>query len=167
MFEFEKPKRSFPKLSNFLPKADFERNILITLSLEKVIFISIGIILLMVVVYALGVEIGKSKAAERIASQVSAKIEAPAQVSPALQLSKTVAVAQNPVRPHVIVAGTYARRDNAMAVMTRLKQAGFDAYIGQNQPLFQVWIGSKTNADALKILIRVKKLCKDAYLKTR
>jgi len=167
LFPFEKPKRSFPKLSNFLPKADFERNILLTLTLEKIIFISIGLILAMVVVYALGVEVGKSKTPVQIAPQVSAKKAAPVAQPPALQVPKTVAATQDPARPYIIVAGAYSRKDNALSAMARLRQAGFDAYIGQNAPFFQVWVGGKTGSDALKELVKVKKLCKDAYLKTR
>ncbi len=62
LFEFEKPKRFFPKLSDFFPKADFERNVVFTLTLDKVVFIAIGIIMVMVAVYALGVETGKFRA---------------------------------------------------------------------------------------------------------
>lgn len=169
LFEFEKPKRSFPKLSNFLPKADFERNILITLSLEKIIFISIGLILALVVVYALGVEVGKTKAktANQVVQQVSVKKAPPVVQQPVLQVPKTVTTAQDLTRPYIIIAGAYSRKDNALSAMARLKQAGFDAYIGQNAPLFQVWVGSKTSADAQRGLVRIKKLCKDAYLKTR
>jgi len=157
LFEFKKPKKSFPKLSNFLPKADFERNILITLSIEKVIFISIGIIMATVVVYALGVEVGKSRAANRIVSQVSVKKEARPQQPLQVKALPT----------YTIVAGTYARKDNAMATMTRLRQGGFDACIGQSQPFFQVWVVVKTGADPTKELARLKKLYKDAYLKQR
>ena len=167
LFEFEKPKRSFPKHSNFLPKADFERNILITLSLEKIIFISIGLILAMVVVYALGVEVGRTRAASQIVQQVSVKKVAPVAQPPALRVPKTVAAAQDMARPYIIVAGAYSRKDNALSAMARLKQAGFGAYIGKSAPLFQVWVGAKTGSDALKELAKVRKLCKDAYLKTR
>ena len=62
LFEFEKPKRLFPKLSDFFPKADFERNVIFTLTLDRVVFIAIGIIMVMVAVYALGVETGKFRA---------------------------------------------------------------------------------------------------------
>ena len=64
LFEFEKPKRFFPKLSDFFPKGDFERNVILTLTLDRAVFIAIGIIMVMVVLYALGVETGKSRAVE-------------------------------------------------------------------------------------------------------
>ncbi|MFH0764269.1 MAG: SPOR domain-containing protein [Candidatus Omnitrophota bacterium] len=159
LFEFEKPKRSFPKLSSFLPKADFERNILITLTLEKIIFISIGLILAMVVVYALGVEVGKAKTAVQ-------KARGAGQIVQQASVNKAAPITQPPA-PYIIIAGAYSRKENALSVMARLRQAGFDAYIGKSAPLFQVWIGAKTSADAQRELARVKKLCKDAYLKTR
>ena len=60
LFEFDKPKRSFPRLTGILPKSDFDGKIAISLTLEKLIFIAIGIIMLMVIVFALGVEKGKA-----------------------------------------------------------------------------------------------------------
>ena len=159
LFEFKKPKRSFPKLSNFLPKADFERNILITLSLEKVIFIFIGMIMAMVVVYALGVEIGRSRAEERIVSRVAAKktVLLPVPAKPI----------QAKAKAYVIIAGAFTRKDNAMISITRLRQAGYDAYLGQDKPLFQVWVNGKAGTDPAKELARIKQYYKDAYLKTK
>ncbi len=61
LFEFEKPKRFLPRLSDFFPKADFERNVILTLTLDRAVFITIGIIMTMVVIYALGVETGKTR----------------------------------------------------------------------------------------------------------
>lgn len=61
LFEFEKPKRLLPRFSVFFPKADFERNVILTLTLDRAVFIAIGIIMIMVVVYALGVETGKAR----------------------------------------------------------------------------------------------------------
>jgi len=62
LFEFEKPKRFFPRLSAFFPRYDFERNIAFTFTLEKAVFVIIGIIMAMIAVYALGVEAGRSRA---------------------------------------------------------------------------------------------------------
>ena len=61
LFEFEQPKRSFSKLTDILPKADFEGRRSLTLTIEKAVFISIGVVMAMVVVYALGVESGRSR----------------------------------------------------------------------------------------------------------
>ncbi len=62
LFEFEEPKRSFSKLTSILPKADLEGRMVMTFTMEKMVFISIGIVMAMVVVFALGVENGKARA---------------------------------------------------------------------------------------------------------
>lgn len=57
LFEFEAPKKVLrPIFSQFFQKNDFG----VTLTVEKLVFISIGIIMLMVVFFAIGVENGKS-----------------------------------------------------------------------------------------------------------
>lgn len=61
LFEFDdRPRKSFPGFERMLPKADFEGKVSVTLGLEKIIFIAIGIVLSMVIVFALGVERGRS-----------------------------------------------------------------------------------------------------------
>jgi len=60
LFEFEKPKRRFRGFPNLFPKADFGANFAVMLTLEKAVFIVIAVIMLLVVVFALGVERGKS-----------------------------------------------------------------------------------------------------------
>ncbi|OGW83641.1 MAG: hypothetical protein A2987_04670 [Omnitrophica bacterium RIFCSPLOWO2_01_FULL_45_10] len=61
LFEFNKPRKSkFFRFRDILPKVHLDNRLSIALTLERVIFISIGITLLMVVIYALGVEKGKT-----------------------------------------------------------------------------------------------------------
>ena len=48
LFEFEQPKKSFSRFADMLPKADFEGRVAITVSLEKIVFVSIGIVMVMV-----------------------------------------------------------------------------------------------------------------------
>jgi len=69
LFDFEETKKPFSGLAHMLPKPDFEGKVAIVLTLEKMVFISIGIVMLMVLVYALGVETGKSRRARVAASQ--------------------------------------------------------------------------------------------------
>ena len=84
LFEFDQPKKSFSRLSDILPRADFEGRIMLTLSLEKLIFITIGVIMVMVVLYALGVESGKLSA--RHAGSRPAKQAVPPVMPPVLQV---------------------------------------------------------------------------------
>ena len=90
LFEFEKPKRFFPRLSDFFPKADFERNVILTLTLDRAVFIAIGLIMIMVVTYALGVEAGKSRAIEA----AQANTIAPNTAVPVVVQTAAVAVPQ-------------------------------------------------------------------------
>ena len=62
----EKPGKPLSRLAGILPRPDFEGKIAITLTLEKIVFISIGIIMAMIVVFALGVENGRRRSAARI-----------------------------------------------------------------------------------------------------
>lgn len=64
LFKFEEPKKPFSRFSGIFPKADFEGRVAITLTLEKLVFISIGIVMCMVIIYALGVESGKRRTAQ-------------------------------------------------------------------------------------------------------
>ena len=178
LFEFEKPKRFFPRLSDFFPKADFERNVAFTLTLDKVVFIVIGIIMAMVVVYALGVEAGKSRAVDN--AELPAAVAIPQLPKAAPQVLKVTpqlpkaAPAQTPAavpaKPYIIVAATFTRRDNALQEIDKLKKQGFAATLVQSDNYFQVCIGAylnKSDAQGQKDLNRVKHLYKDAYLKLK
>jgi hypothetical protein len=65
LFEFEKPNKPLSKLAGILPKPDFEGKIAVTLTLERMVFISIGIIMAMIAVFALGVESGRCRLAAK------------------------------------------------------------------------------------------------------
>ena len=205
LFEFEKPKRFFPKLSDFFPKGDFERNVVLTLTLDRAVFIAIGIVMVMVVLYALGVETGKSRATEnvqapapaavvampqavkvavpqpavstqaRAVKQVQpAKISAPA-VKPQVAVKAAVKPAQAPAVPngskqYTIVAATFTNKDTAMQEINKLKKLGYNASLIQSDRYFQVCIGAyadKAGADSQKDLKKVKRLYKDAYIRSR
>lgn len=76
LFKFEEPKKPFSRFSGLFPKADFNGRVAITLTLEKLVFISIGIVMCMVIIYALGVESGKRR---RV--QVAVQIKQPTAVA--------------------------------------------------------------------------------------
>lgn len=67
LFEFkEKSRKSFSRLDKILPKPDFDGKVSIALGLDRIIFISMGIMLGMVVVFAIGVERGRAIEREAI-----------------------------------------------------------------------------------------------------
>ena len=169
LFELEKPKRSFPRLFGLFPKANLETNFAVTLSPERAIFLAIGIIMLMVVVYAVGVEVGKSR---RPATKALA---APAEKQRAASAAPQKAPEPSPAKTagagrYMIIAGTFKNRDSAMKAAYKLKKAGMDVYIAESGAYFQVRCGpyaNTTGGEALKDLKTVRGLQPDAYFKLK
>ncbi|MFA4981524.1 MAG: SPOR domain-containing protein [Candidatus Omnitrophota bacterium] len=175
-FELDKPKRSFPGFGRIFQKTDLERKFVFTLTLEKTVFIAIGIIMAMVVVYALGVEAGKSIKGPKTAAYSECRAKAAVSVAephvrtvkltrgstsvpPPQNLStaagrKSLAVnaaarqpkAQAVVKPYTIIAVTLTRRDTAMQEVERLRKEGISAYIVPSGKYFQVRTGSYQSA---------------------
>lgn len=181
LFEFDKPKRSFANFNNMLPKNDFA----IALTLERIIFISIGVIMLLVLVFALGVEKGKSinRRAERVMSKPVRQIQPQATIAtvitqaPSAQIEKApearpVQVETNIVRdtakPFTVVAAAFSKKERAESEAARLKSKGFDAFIAASEPYFIVCVGAYSSKDnARDVLGKIRKTHKDAYVKLR
>lgn len=160
LFEFEKPQRHFPRLGKIFPKPDFEGRISITFGLERLIFISIGIIMLMVIVFAIGVERGK----------VIARTPRPSVIQPKAERIGAAVTPQDFSKPYTIVAAVFKRKDTAMHEANKLKNEGFDVTLVQSDSYFQVRVGiyaDKDSAQSKKALARVRQFYKDAYFKLR
>lgn len=161
LFEFEKPKRAFPKLSDLFPKGDFENRIAVRLTLERIVFITIGLIMLMVIIYAFGVETGRN----------SAKKAAPSESRISLVKAPQIPAASRPALPlqkYAIYAASFARREYALQEMNRLRSSGFDAYLLQSGGFYRLCIGSYATKDAARNdLSRVLRIHKGAYIKER
>lgn len=171
LFEFKKPRRFFPRLSDLFPRGDFERNVILTLTLDKAVFIAIGIIMIMVVVYALGVETGKTKVLENPQPASPAVVSAAPQIKAVVMPNIAVAVqpvnarpqlgakpqqvpqgavtpaiqtgaANNFGKPYTIVAVTLTRKETALQEIAKLKKLGFDARLVQSDRYFQVCVGA-------------------------
>lgn len=171
LFEFDQPKKSFSRLADMLPRADFGGRVAITISLEKIVFISIGIMMVMVIVYALGVESGRSRVAPAIQAAkpvlapraVSAPQEravtispknilntapiapvtssAPIPLRPTRGQSKTAFTGER-ARPYTVLASTFSKVENAQAAAALLVKQGFNATITYAKPYYQVCIGA-------------------------
>jgi hypothetical protein len=193
LFEFERPKRSFPRLRLFPKGSQF-----ITLTMEKVVFLLIGLVMAVIVVYALGVEGGK-RYAERQFAQRATKTIAPIATSsmPARPVSASTSEVKNipesplPLKgaggkilrpagaaetpgekdkPYTIVAATFARKGVAQAEADRLKKGGLSTYLTESEPYFLVCVGTyadKDSAASRKALTAVRRFYKDAYFKLR
>jgi len=195
LFEFEQPKRSFSRLADMLPKADLEGRVAITISLEKMVFISIGIMMALVIVYALGVESGKSRSdapdvqaakplslpqaqQNRTATIAAKNILNTAPIVPAVKSAAPVrqifqdqtktAVIGKASKPFTILAGTFTKRDNAETARAILARQGLNAAVTYSQFYYRVCVGAYANgAEAQRDLDRVKGIYKDAMIKPR
>ena len=178
-FEFEdRPKKKFSSFGKIFQKNDFENRYLFTLNPERLVFVAIGVIMLLVLVYALGVERGKSitritntaqetlPAATPIAKPQAAVIaaeldSAEAEALPTAKIEKQTAF-------HTIVACTFTQEATAAAEANRLKSEGIDAYIYQSGSYYLVCVGRFADSTGAKDeLLRVRRYFKDAYVKKR
>ena len=194
LFEFEPPKRAHRhKFGQLFQRSDF----CVVFTAEKLVFVSIGIIMLMVVFFAIGVEKGKSqiqKAAVPLVPEEASVSQAPVKTitEPIKQIktstastnvtSKTAPVKAAPEtqkaqgqsaqpagdRPYIIVAATFSRQDFAAKEANLLKASGLDAFVLKSEPYYLACVGSFVNKDSAKnILSKVRQLHRDAYVRLR
>lgn len=190
LFEFETPKKPAARFGNIFQRADFA----IVLTAEKMVFTAIGLIMLMVIFFALGVEKGKSAVYSRpaaakaaIATSVAAP-EAPVKTAavtitasrpivPTTNITPKSAVsaitartqaAYDKTKPYTVVAAAFSRADFAAQEAAKLKMNGLEAYVYYGEPYYLACVGSFQNKEgAQKILSRVKQMHKDAYVRVR
>ena len=190
LFEFEQSKKPFSHLTDILPKADFEGKVAITLTLEKIVFIFIGIMMSMVIIYALGVESGKTRArstgqpaGQAAPAPLKALTQTRVAAIPAKNILNTAPIvptnrpeapvrAQTPgaTKPYTILAASYAKREGAQASAALLTRQGFNATITYSAPYYRVCAGAyadKTGAEAQRDIIRIRKFYKDAMFKLK
>lgn len=180
LFEFEQPKKSFSRLTDMLPKADFKGRVAITITLEKMVFISIGIMMAMVIVYALGVESGRSRAISgpQVTRQITPPVISPVPqnraatiaaknilstapivptVNPAYATGgalqkkvKTVAISQG-AKPFTILASTFGKRENAQGAALILAKQGFNVAITYSEPYYRVCVGTYADKNGAEV----------------
>lgn len=190
LFEFEPPKKAGrPRFGQFLQRVDFG----IMLTAERLAFLSIGVVMLAVISFALGVERGKSLSAKsdapaafvQQAAPAQAQVPAKPQAAPVLQ-NKTVAASSANItpkekavpvsqesaaskdKPYMIVAAAFVKQEFASKEVSQLKSKGLDAFVYFSDPYYLACVGSFANKDsAQKILGKVRQLHKDAYVRLR
>ena len=172
LFEFEKPRKRFPRFSDLFPKADFDNRVAITLTLERLIMIAIGLLMLAVVVYAFGIETGRRITKDAASSETRITLTKTPVMQPKIRPPAPVTVmvpeklAAN--RPYSIFAASFTRQDYAAQAVNKLKGAGFGAFLSQVGTSYRLCIGtSKTKDEAKGDLIKIKRIYKDAYVKVR
>lgn len=178
LFEYEPQKKSFSRLTDMLPKADFEGKVTLTITLEKMVFISIGIIMAMVIVYALGVESGKSASKmtspqevrsqgavtlpinvqDRIAVIPDKNILNTSPVAPLIrpaapskqqpQSRPKAAIASQPSKAYTILACTFTKLENAQNAAAGLAKLGLTSSVSFSAPYYQVSAGGYTDKNS-------------------
>ena len=182
LFEFETPKKRFSALAGIFRKAGIDGSVFaITLKIDKLVFISIAIIMTMVIVYALGVERGRSvtpkltpEPAQQAALTKAAPVKA-AQVKTALEANpqpavEAVTAVKEVLKPYTIAIASLSKSETAQREAARMKANGLDTFVIYSKPFYVVCVGAfadKTSGASQKELARVKRFCGDAYFKQR
>ncbi|MDP2928968.1 MAG: SPOR domain-containing protein [Candidatus Omnitrophota bacterium] len=190
LFEFEAPKRAAARFGNIFQKTDF----VITLTPEKMVFAAIGVIMLMVVFFALGVEKGKAivYAGPRVPKAISGEViaftaiperraavsvtmpksvVAAANIAPKMSLPaapKKTQTALDRNKPYTIVAAAFSREDFALKEAGKLRANGLEAFAYYGEPYYLTCVGSfQDKRSAQKVLNKVRQMHRDAYVRVR
>lgn len=188
LFEFESPRKAAARFSNIFPRTDFA----IILTPEKMVFAAIGIIMLMVIFFALGVEKGRSAARLKFTATktIAREVTAPAilvksATAPVIVTKSTAAISITPkinpparavkaqavsdkAKPYMVVAAAFSREDLALKEVGKLKTAGLEAFVYYGEPYYLACVGSFQSKDsAQKILNKVRQMRRDAYVRLR
>ena len=174
LFPYETPKKRFSGFAGMFRKAGIDGSVFaITLKIDKLVFISIAIIMTMVVVYALGVERGRSVKAKINPAPVqhAAPLEAVPEPKPLPVTQPAAAVAvKEDVMPYTIAVAALSKKETALREAARMRNNGFDSSVMYREPYYVVCVGTfadKTSVASKKELARVRRLCRDAYFKQR
>ena len=190
LFEFEAPKKTAARFGNIFQRTGF----VVTLTPEKMVFAAIGIVMLMVVFFALGVEKGKavsytgsitpkmvyreivtSPARPEIRTVVSVARPKPVvgatNITPKTTLPtapKKSQAAFDKSKPYTIVAAAFSREDFATKEAVKLKADGLEAFVYYGEPYYLACVGSfQDKVSAQKILNKVRQMHRDAYVRLR
>jgi cell division septation protein DedD len=186
LFEFDQPRRQPKRFSQLFQKADFA----VSLSAEKLVFVSIGIIMLMVVSFALGVERGKVVSEGFAGSEPmvnSPKAVVQPRVAPVAPVQQTVVpkaagttanvtskekappqTVDDKGKPYTIVVAAFSKEAGAVTEVSRLKAGGIDGFVYHSEPYYLACVGAFANKDsAQKMLTKVRQTHRDAYVKLK
>jgi hypothetical protein len=180
--EFSKPAKKpfFFKGSNRY----LQNNVFIwQVSSEKIVFLIIGVIILAVITFCLGVEHGKRlrdsfQPDNNLPRKLSRPISSSSTSRPASSSSTgrvptdTRSSVKEPVptapqKKYTIMVASYIKKDDAQKDAVRLKKAGFPVYITPSGRFFVIKVGDfNDRAQADAALATLKKKYKDVYIKT-
>lgn len=185
LFEFKPARKRFPALAGIFRKAGIDGSVFaVTLRIDKLVFISIAIIMMMVIVYALGVERGRFVTARmaapaRAVKTLTAKttpetrpqaVNAPDAAAAVVKETTAAMVKDTAVKPYTIAVASLSKKETAIEESAKMKAKGFDAFVVYSKPYYVVCVGAfadKTSNTSQAELINVKRFRRDAYFKKR
>jgi len=141
---------------------------------EKIVFLTIGVILLAVITFCLGVERGK---------QLRDRFQPPSSTGQAVgtgSSENSYRVGTSPVgvsesvptalqKKYTIMVASYIKKDDAQKDAVRLKKAGFPVYVTPSGRFFVIKVGDfndRQQADAALSALKKNYGYKDIYIKT-
>lgn len=155
--EFKEPHKARKfRLANlaYYPKG----RVNINLSYEKAIFSLIGLILIMVIMFSLGVEKGKNLSRQIVALRQQKQLPVTTQ--------QTVSAPQPIQKPYTIQVASLIQEDSAQKELIKLKSLGFEAFVVKGEKHYVVYVGAfSTKEEAQALLTKLKPTYKDCYIK--
>lgn len=184
--EFEEPKKKVKKTDTILPK----NYILFNVSYEQIIFITIGIIMLMVLLFSLGVERGKRLIYSKVSKEetragiVSIEDLKKDSTSPGPLVTETSTPEPKDEEAKIIEPKeekgitsaklftiqviAYRSKRSAQDELIKLSKKGFSPFIIVGGGYYQICVGEYRDQDEAKgDLLELKKVYKDSFIRKR
>jgi hypothetical protein len=153
--EFQKPgkKLKFLAISNRFAQ---NKIFIMQFSIEKLIFMAIGIIVLIVFTFCFGVERGKRLVSIRPQPAQKADVEHTKVMQPELA-QKTVEKIRHS-QTYTIITAAYRNENFAQEIVAKMRKAGFPAYLVLSGKHFLIKVGDyKNKKQADEVLLELKK----------
>ena len=141
--------------------------IVVSLSYENVIILSIGLIMLLIAGYCLGVEKGKHRAqfkSEPVKSKPASRPEAEKKMPEAEKKMEAGVAAKN----YTIQVATFRNTASVKQELARLNKRGYQPFVVNRGEFSELCVGNYQNKDeAYRDLKKLKKTYADSYLRYR
>lgn len=147
----------------------------LNISYEQLVFFVIALIMIMVLVFSLGVERGKSLLETPAPVEPEIAREPEIELPSSTEIQKEVVLKPPPQeiikkvsKPYTIQVATYRQKKSAKKELENLRKRGLDSYIISNNGKYEVCVGEYVDRDSAKKNIkRLKKDYKDCFLRRR
>ncbi len=158
------------------PHGHLMRAMSVAISLDRLVFIGIGSLMALVLIYALGVERGKAAARAEVKKAVLTKVHAKAQpAKPRVRGSdagveepraKKAPVLSQEGMPYTVLAATFRQRVLASQEAVKLKDEGYNAFLVEAGDYLELCVGRfAALEDAARLQKNLSTRYKKCYIK--